>query len=171
MTDSQDVKNRIREFINYLHISTKAFEESCGLSNGYVSSIRKGIGHRALEQITEAYPELSKIWLLTGDGPMIVDKSTQINIRANSIGNQANTVHGNQIAKSTEGPYLPGTQKVDQDYKNMYYEAVLKLEAEKKEANALRKALMDCKDECVRITNEVIKEKERYVLLLEKMTK
>ncbi|TWP23100.1 peptidase S24 [Apibacter muscae] len=71
MSDNDGVKNRIKQYIEYLNIPISAFEKNCGLSNGYVSSIRKGIGHKALEQISEKYSEINKSWLLTGEGEML----------------------------------------------------------------------------------------------------
>lgn len=71
MISNQGQKERIKLFIKHLNISTKGFELSCGLSNGYISSIRKGIGYKAIEQITEKYTNLNPLWLLTGEGEML----------------------------------------------------------------------------------------------------
>ena len=76
MPDNQTQKDRIKIFISSLGIPTREFEANCSLSNGYISSIRKGIGHKAIEQITERYPNLNAIWLLMGEGEMLrSDKS------------------------------------------------------------------------------------------------
>lgn len=71
MADNQTQKDRIKLYISHLGISTKSFEEKSNLSNGYISSIRKGIGHKAIEQISEAFPQLNRAWLMTGEGEMI----------------------------------------------------------------------------------------------------
>ncbi len=63
------VKERLKSFIKREGLSVKAFEESIGVSNGYVNSISKGIGKRKLETILEKYPKLSLEWLLTGKSP------------------------------------------------------------------------------------------------------
>lgn len=71
MIENQTIKDRLILFINSLGLSKMAFEVSCGLSNGYIGSIRKGIGHNALEQISEKHPNLNTGWLLTGEGTML----------------------------------------------------------------------------------------------------
>ncbi len=74
MADYQGQKNRLIAFATSLGFSKKAFEESVGLSNGYIGSIRKGIGYKAIEQITERYPDLNPIWLTTGAGKMLLSE-------------------------------------------------------------------------------------------------
>lgn len=69
MEDS--VKQRLITFLRYKDISTLAFEKSCGMANGYVNSIRKGIGGEKLKSITLNYPELNREWLLYGEGDML----------------------------------------------------------------------------------------------------
>ena len=65
------VKQRLEQFIKHQKISVHQFEQNVGLSNGYVRNIRKSITRDKLEQITNAYPELSKEWLIFGEGDMI----------------------------------------------------------------------------------------------------
>lgn len=65
------VKERTIEFIKYKGITMKSFENSCGLSSGYVTSMRKGFGIDKLNNVLNAYPELSRDWLLYGEGEMI----------------------------------------------------------------------------------------------------
>lgn len=68
------VKDRLKAFITYLNLTNQRFEIECGLSNGYISNMRKGVGEDALERISNKYPQLSRSWLLTGEGDML--KST-----------------------------------------------------------------------------------------------
>lgn len=65
------IKERLKLFIDHLQLTNQHFESECGLGNGYVANIRKGIGIRALKKITSTYPELNKRWLLTGEGQML----------------------------------------------------------------------------------------------------
>lgn len=69
------VKDRLLRYISEKNMTVRDFERSIALSNGYVSSIRKSIGHDKLESITEKYPDLNRDWLLFGEGEMLVDES------------------------------------------------------------------------------------------------
>lgn len=70
------VKQRLVQFIKMMHLTQKAFEERCGMGNGYVNSIRKGIGPEKMQDIIRAFPELNRAWLLFGEGEML--KTTTI---------------------------------------------------------------------------------------------
>ena len=66
-----NVKERINVFIEYKGIPIKKFEEKCGLSNGYISSMRKGFGEEKLNNVLKEFPELNREWLLYGEGEML----------------------------------------------------------------------------------------------------
>lgn len=59
-----------------MHLTQKAFEERCGMGNGYVNSIRKGIGPEKMQDIVRAFPELNREWLLFGEGNPLKTTST-----------------------------------------------------------------------------------------------
>jgi hypothetical protein len=66
------VKERLRYFISeHLGESVKSFEEECGLSNGLINNIKGSISAKTLDRICEHYPDLNRIWVLTGEGPML----------------------------------------------------------------------------------------------------
>lgn len=64
------INERIKCFIKHKGITIQKFETLCGLSNGYVNSIKKTLGADKLESIIRAFPDLNRGWLLTGEGPM-----------------------------------------------------------------------------------------------------
>lgn len=68
-------KDRLLKYIVHTGIATSRFESLCGLSNGYVRNLKNQIGEDKLNNILNAFPELSKIWLLTGEGSMLVNNS------------------------------------------------------------------------------------------------
>lgn len=78
-------KDRLLKYIAHTGLATSRFESLCGLSNGYVRNLKSQIGEDKLSNILNAFPELSKIWLLTGEGSMLVD------ISANNLVNTSNT--------------------------------------------------------------------------------
>jgi len=50
----------------------------CGLSVGLLNQARKGksdLGTKAIDKILNKYQDLSKVWLLTGEGTMLVENS------------------------------------------------------------------------------------------------
>ena len=65
------VKDRTIEFIRFKKLSMKEFENMCGLSSGYVTSMRKSFGVDKLNNVLTAFPELNREWLLYGEGDML----------------------------------------------------------------------------------------------------
>ena len=90
------LKGRLLLFIDNQGISVRAFEAKCGLSNGYVRSIRQGITADKLEQISTQFPTLSKAWLLTGEGDMLLP----VTQTANGNGNVQVAGNGNTLSSS-----------------------------------------------------------------------
>jgi len=86
-----DFKGRIVSFIrNYLKISVRKFEETCGLTNGTIGSIKEqGPTASVLSKIADTYPELNMNWLLRGDGQMILGERPKepVQYRGMNIGN------------------------------------------------------------------------------------
>lgn len=66
-----DIKTRIKDFISTQGLTVQAFEKICGLSNGYISSMRKGFGTDKLNNVLINFPELNRDWLLYGEGEML----------------------------------------------------------------------------------------------------
>ena len=66
------VKERLRKYIKYVGISERQFCLSIGVSTGYVNAISKSIQPDKLSSISINYPELNPLWLMTGDGEMLL---------------------------------------------------------------------------------------------------
>ena len=103
------VKQRLVQFIKSMHMTQRAFEIRCGMGNGYVNSIRKGIGPEKMQDIIRAFPELNREWLLFGEGNPLKNNTSSIitgdiNISDVSNSNISNVGHGNNyvIRKETE---------------------------------------------------------------------
>lgn len=92
------VKQRLVQFIKLMHLTQKAFEERCGMSNGYVANIRKGIGSDKLLNITQQFPELNREWLLYGEGEMI-RRSSSAAVSQTNINGDNNYVIGSNATR------------------------------------------------------------------------
>lgn len=87
------VKQRLVQFIKIMNLTQKAFEDRCGMSNGYVANIRKGIGDDKLLNIVQQFPQLNREWLLYGEGEML--KPQQLSVQQNNYNGNNNYVVGN----------------------------------------------------------------------------
>lgn len=70
------IKDRVKDFIEYKGLKMKDFESMCGLSTGYVTSMRKGFGREKLNNVLTAFPDLNRDWLIRGEGDMISESTT-----------------------------------------------------------------------------------------------
>lgn len=94
------VKQRLVQFIKSMHITQRAFETRCGMSNGYVANIRKGIGEDYLLNIAQQFPQLNRAWLLFGEGEML---KPQQQVAQNNIGDI--TITGNHNSHIGHGQH------------------------------------------------------------------
>jgi transcriptional regulator with XRE-family HTH domain len=75
-----DIKLRLQAFLKEKGLSQAKFETSTKLSNGFVNNVGKGISSSSLNKISKVYPDLNTTWLLTGDGIMLLDDTSNPNI-------------------------------------------------------------------------------------------
>lgn len=87
------MQQRLMSFILFMGISKSRFEQQCGLSNGYINSIKKGIGTEKLQNILRAFPQLNREWLLYGEGEML--KPQQPSVQQNNYNGNNNYIVGN----------------------------------------------------------------------------
>ena len=69
----ETVRERLVGFRAYKHLSQGRFEQSVGLSNGFVAKVGDTIRANNLKKIQEVYPDLNIPWLITGEGSMLKD--------------------------------------------------------------------------------------------------
>lgn len=106
MKEISPIKDRLMQFIKYKGITVQAFERLCGLSNGYVAAIRKGIGSEKLENILTQFPELNRAWLLGRCSEMlrneqIFDTPSNIASLEAKISNEQDNGHLKQALNDT----------------------------------------------------------------------
>src|SRR2546430_13843559 len=69
--------DRLAKYLDFIGILPSIFEKKAGISNGYIlnNKVRKGgIGSEILDKIHKTYPELNILWLISGEGEMVVKK-------------------------------------------------------------------------------------------------
>lgn len=80
------IKERIEIFIERQGIKRSAFEKSCGFSNGYIRNLKENPSASKIEDILKSYPDLSRIWLLSGEGEMLKPKDEGATANARMLG-------------------------------------------------------------------------------------
>lgn len=71
MSPFETIKDRIDVFITTQQIKRSRFERSCGFSNGYTRNLKENPSASKIEDILRTYPNLNRVWLLTGEGEML----------------------------------------------------------------------------------------------------
>lgn len=71
-----ETKERMMQLIAALGLSKAEFERVCGLSNGYINSIRNTIGSKGIAQILAQFPQVNKSWLVFGEGEMFSENGS-----------------------------------------------------------------------------------------------
>lgn len=78
ISNENNVKQRLKQFIEYKKISVREFERKTNLSNGYVNGIEKTIMPKKMSFISLQFPELNIGWLLTGEGKMLKEENESL---------------------------------------------------------------------------------------------
>lgn len=79
------IKERIELFIEQQGIKRSVFEKSCGFSNGYTRNLKENPSASKIENILSSYPQLNRVWLLTGEGEMLKEVPTNSEISSTHI--------------------------------------------------------------------------------------
>lgn len=92
----ETIKERLVAYLKYKGINKSEFGRIIGVSNAYISSIRKSIQPDKAEKIAASFPDLNISWLMTGEGEMLKgsvsqnangDNNTQIAGNGNNVNN------------------------------------------------------------------------------------
>ena len=86
----ESVKERLIAYLSKNRITKSSFAREVGVSNAFISSIRKSISPEVLQKIKEAFPDLNIEWLMTGEGSMLLGDVSGDN---NAIGHGASVTH------------------------------------------------------------------------------
>ena len=74
----ETVKQRLIFFYESKGMSKREFEKAVGLSNGYIDKLRISPSPEKLEMIYLTFPDLNRVWLLTGEGEMLLPKDGNV---------------------------------------------------------------------------------------------
>lgn len=94
------MKQRIKEYLKYKGVKIIEFSATIGVSNAYISSIKKSIQPDKLTRIQECYPDLNIEWLVTGRGNML---NTPQHMSVINNGTNSGTM-GNNVCVHTGTP-------------------------------------------------------------------
>ena len=114
--------DRLTQFIKYAGLSARQFDLSIGAGNGYTLRMKKNhasIGSDVIETIIRTYPQLSLVWLMTGEGEMI-KKAAE--------------------SKTLEFDQLPATKQQE-------IEKIIEQKIRERQENELQKLLLDVTQE------------------------
>ncbi|MEO1013100.1 MAG: hypothetical protein AAFX53_17520 [Bacteroidota bacterium] len=73
--------DRVVQFMEKLGLSARQFDLSIGASNGYTMRMKKNnasIGSDVIENIVRTYPKLNLVWLITGEGNMLIEGEEEL---------------------------------------------------------------------------------------------
>ena len=108
--------DRIVKFIKHKNLSMRAFDNSIGVGNGYTSKQAKtkaSVGSDVLERIIEKYPDLSPLWLVTGEGDMVIDPKKITDEPFPDYGNSIDEIIENKIKRIVEQQFKEFSDKLE----------------------------------------------------------
>ncbi len=101
----ETIKERLVAYLKFKGINKSEFGRIIGVSNAYISSIRKSIQPDKVEKIAASFPDLNVSWLVTGDGEMIKDGSVSQNAKGDyntQIAGNGNNVNTTTLDKALD---------------------------------------------------------------------
>lgn len=79
---NMDIVTRLKEFINYLNIPVTQFADNCSIPRPTLSQLLNGrnkkVSDELIGKIHDAYPNLSVLWLMFGEGDMLHNSNIEI---------------------------------------------------------------------------------------------
>ena len=90
-----NLSNRLKQLAQEKRISVRALERIMNVANGYVSRIGETMGADKAENILQAFPDVSRNWLLFGEGDMM-GSSSNVQIGDGDLNYQGNTTNNKE---------------------------------------------------------------------------
>lgn len=77
-----DIVSRLKNFISHLNIPVTQFADTCNIPRPTLSQLLNGrnkkVSDELISKIHDAYPNLSVLWLMFGEGDMLHNKNIEI---------------------------------------------------------------------------------------------
>lgn len=104
---SETVKDRLAAYLAAKKVNKSEFGRRIGVSSSYISSMRKSIQPDKAASIAREFPDLNMSWLMTGDGPMLVEERDGL---SGSVDRSSHHVsgEGNVVASGQSGVIVSG---------------------------------------------------------------
>jgi len=111
------LKDRLTAYLKYKGVNNSEFGRIVGVSNAYISSIRKSIQPDKMSKISENFPDLNMSWLMTGEGEMLRPTIHQkIGNVKDSVLEEVNVVKGDPNAYETLLRIVEASQKTTEGF-------------------------------------------------------
>lgn len=73
----ETVKERLIKYLQEKKIGRNKFEKAAGLSLGYITNLKSAPGSEILVKILTTAEDLNRVWLLTGEGDMLIPEKKE----------------------------------------------------------------------------------------------
>lgn len=77
-----DLVSRLRKYISHISMPVTQFADTCGIPRPSMSQLLSGrnkkVSNDLISKIHDAFPDLNVLWLMFGQGDMLVDKKNSI---------------------------------------------------------------------------------------------
>ena len=97
------VRQRLIEYLEYKGVGRNKFEKMAGLSLGYITKLKNAPRPEKLVDILHAAPDLNKVWLLTGEGEMLVKSVEATPMRRSEMKEYTTTKNGTRFYEREDG--------------------------------------------------------------------
>lgn len=98
--------DRFLQYLEYKGVTENKATVDCELSKGLLGQAKSGksdLGNKAIEKVLSFYQDLSKVWLLTGEGEMLKPEASQASRGDNTIQVTGTNVDMRNISQSKGG--------------------------------------------------------------------
>ncbi len=84
-----DIVTRLKDYIGFENVTLAQFADSCGIPRPTLSQLLNGrnkkVSDELISKIHDAYPRLSVMWLMFGEGDMLINGNIKISEPQNSL--------------------------------------------------------------------------------------